>query len=129
MQQHQWKSDGTESGTNLVFDLNAGTPNGNFQNPFVTADKILFVGSNGTTGGELYSLNTSDAVSLVSDIRTGTGSSSPNYFASIGTDVYFLATEAAGPTRRLYKYDGTNAPVIVEPTLYVGRLLLQQFHH
>ena len=65
MQQHQWKSDGTESGTNLVFDLNAGTPNGNFQNPFVTADKILFVGSNGTTGGELYSLNTSDAVSLV----------------------------------------------------------------
>ncbi len=112
-----WKTDGTTDGTALVKDLNSGSGFGYFLYGYVAGNKMFYTATDGTSGYEPFVVTQDDQVTLVADIKAGTSASTPNYYTALGTDIYFTATNSA---KRLYKYDGTNAPQIVENTLTPG---------
>ncbi len=108
-----WKSDGTESGTMLVSEINTGMGNGIFpdnryENPYFTAaSNILYFRATdgGEYGIELWrSDGTTDGTYMVKDICPG--DSNPQYIVNIGGVVYFSAFDILGGTN-LWRSDGT----------------------
>lgn len=86
-----WKTNGTEPGTVLV----TSSPNSYLNNIelFYSNGIIYFSLFNPASGSELWKLNTStDTVSLISDIATGTASSNPADFFEFNGFIYFTAT-------------------------------------
>ena len=119
-----WASDGTEAGTKLIADIQTGgsTNSGNPQNMIAYKSKLFFQANNGNTnnGSELFVYDGSN-VSLFADIKVGTGSSVPQSFAVANNTLFFQAQDPASTTGRLYKTDGSNAPVIVNSALAVAQ--------
>ena len=96
-----WATDGTESGTNLVKDINQGTDSGFYgYNGFsFFNDKFYFGGNNGTTGEELWVTDgTANGTYMIKEIRgedeNGNNyGSSPSGFTVIGDLMYFFADD------------------------------------
>lgn len=114
-----WKTDGTVAGTVMVKDINLGTQNGLLSTATLTpmGDYLYFPGNDGVNGSELWrSDGTALGTTLVFDINTGSGSSLPSYLTVMNNVLYFQASNGAGTGQNgeeLWKYDGTNAPVMV----------------
>ncbi len=96
-----WVTDGTESGTNLVKDINPGTNSGfsSYYGFHYFNDKFYFGGNNGTTGDELWATDgTESGTHLFKEIR-GEDSNGNNYgsypsgFTNIGDTMYFSADD------------------------------------
>ena len=96
-----WVTDGTESGTNLVKDINPGTNSGfsSYYGFHYFNDKFYFGGNNGTTGEELWATDgTESGTHLLKEIR-GEDSNGNNYgsypsgFTTIGDTMYFIAND------------------------------------
>ena len=96
-----WVTDGTESGTNMVKDINPGSSSGfygyyGFQ---YFNDKFYFGGNNGTSGEELWATDgTENGTYLVKEIRGEDSNgnnygSNPNGFTVIGDTLYFIAND------------------------------------
>ena len=96
-----WVTDGTESGTNMVKDINPGSSSGfygyyGFQ---YFNDKFYFGGNNGTSGEELWATDgTENGTYLVKEIRGEDSNgnnygSNPNGFTVIGDTMYFIAND------------------------------------
>ena len=118
-----WVSDGTESGTKLVKDIEPtineyGDPNGSFANGFIEfQDRLFFSSSNSEQGDELWVTDgTAEGTQLFKDINPGTppdsfGSvrldSSPRNFAVLGDLLLFIA-EDGSVGRELWVSDGTS---------------------
>jgi len=109
-----WVTDGTESGTSMVKDINPGTSDGfHGYNGFqYFNDKFYFGANNGTTGEELWATDgTENGTYLVKDIR-GENSDGNNYgsnptgFTVIGDTMYFLADDGEHGTEP-WMTDGT----------------------
>lgn len=103
-----WKTDGTNSGTQLVLDIFTGTSNGEPNNSeplnlYAVGSTLFFTATTSAHGRELWrSDGTAGGTVRISDIATGTGSSNPGSFMHIGTTLYFAASNAAGD-RELYR--------------------------
>jgi ELWxxDGT repeat protein len=97
----QWyRSNGTMGNYTLVDSRFA--PGGSPKFPISLNGKILFNGSDGVNGEELYIYN-GNTVSLV-DLFPGPESSYPTNFVTLSDQVFFSANN--GTTRVLFKYDG-----------------------
>jgi len=102
-----WISDGTEVGTNILKDINAGTGNGiisqvvtNFNN------KLYFPADDGQNGIELHvSDGTENGTMLLKDLTPGTSSSQiTRLFTPLGK-LFFMANDGFGSD--LWTTDGT----------------------
>ena len=106
-----WRSDGTESGTFQLNDIQPGGGDAFYgdDNSLTDVDGTLFFAAeNDTTGKELWvSDGTQDGTELVRDIRAGSvGSITNGYFTSFQGELYFAADDGSVGTE-LWKSDGT----------------------
>ena len=107
-----WRTDGTESGTYMVKDINNGTsmgvPTGNLEDGIVFNDILLFGASDGDSGYELWRTDgTEDGTYMVKDIVPGSSSAFPVSFRIFNGEVYFVAKATDSNYRELWKTDGT----------------------
>ena len=106
-----WRSDGTESGTYLVKDINSGSEGnlayyGSFT---VVNDLLYFAASDGTYGKELWKTDgTESGTVMIKDIATDSEEGYPYYMVAADDILYFSAySEDYG--RELWRSDGTAA--------------------
>ena len=71
--------------------------------------KLYFSGNDGSSGDELYSYDGS-SFTRVSDINSGSSSSSPKHFTAYNDKLYFFASAAYGS--ELYVYDGSSVSLV-----------------
>lgn len=112
-----WKSDGTNSGTVMLKDINAGSGSGMYVDGsgmgtseiFVHNGTIYFTANNGSDGFELWkSDGTTIGTVMIEDMWTGTNGSFPLAFCAHNNIVYFRAyTPAYGA--ELWSTNGTAA--------------------
>lgn len=119
-----WRSDGTETGTYMVKDINPGT--GNSSNSlymdaayFTVLDTILYFAADG--GGdniELWRSNgTESGTYMVKDFAPG-GSSVPQLITNVNGTLYFRVKNATGQ-QQLWKSDGTDAGSVMLKQMWV----------
>jgi ELWxxDGT repeat protein len=109
--QELWVSDGTESGTQLVADINSSGQAfpGNFDRFAVLNDKLYFTADNGINGSELWATDgTASGTQLLKDINPGSNSSVPLDFAVFNNKLYFTADNGVNGSE-LWVSDGTTA--------------------
>lgn len=125
-----WRSDGSQSGTTLVQDLAAGTPELAASSPsYITkvGGRLMFAADTGTIGRELWSSDgTSTGTALVKDVYLGASSGLPAtssaqylYAAVVGGVFYFAGTTAETGTE-LWKSDGTAAGTVLVRDIATG---------
>jgi ELWxxDGT repeat protein len=116
-----WKSDGTDTGTVLVKDINPGIdgslePMGNFHTA-VLGNTLYFNANDGTHGWELWKSDGTEAGTvLVKDINP-LGDSNPAELAAAGGKVFFRASDGVNGDE-LWVTDGTAAgtdSIIIRP--------------
>ena len=100
-----WKSDGTESGTVMIADLDPNSLQATLQNPTAVGNTLFFtVYGDATYGTELWkSDGTPTGTGLVKDIKPGTASSDPQSLTVMNGVLYFGANHA-----ELWRSDGTS---------------------
>lgn len=106
-----WETDGTETGTKLVKDINNGAANG-FSNGNITLanNKLYFFATDGTTGEELWeSDGTETGTKLVKDINPGEGKSCNNCFVITFKDKVFFSGHSGDNDIEVWESDGTEA--------------------
>jgi|GEM_PF-1294710 len=98
-----WKTDGSNSGTELVMDIYSGGSEGSpspgrsedfeWDNRFtVIGNRLFFLASDGNYGEEVWSSNGENSgTSIVSDIYGGSGGSGSYYLTTDGTNLWFRA--------------------------------------
>ena len=64
--------------------------------------ELFFSAGDATNGTELFKLDTSNTVSLVRDINSGTSSSAPIYLTPFGTSLLFQAYGTNGTEPHVY---------------------------
>ncbi len=117
-----WRTDGTDAGTTLVKDINAG-PSSSMPYGFVVYNnKLFFIAYTDSLGHELWqSDGTAAGTTLVKDIHTGAGSSfgnAPYFEESYGALVvynnklYFRATASTSGTE-VWQSNGTEAGTVL----------------
>lgn len=117
-----WKSDGTDSGTVLVKDLEPGVADGFINNSefFYDANGILIfdaINQNGSSSTELWRSDGSDTGTFRFDIDTNGGGSTPKYCTLIDTTLFFSANDGfTGKELYALYIDSIKKPVIVNPT-------------
>jgi ELWxxDGT repeat protein len=93
-----WKSDGTIAGTTLVKDIEPGA-SGSFAIPdhivpIGSTGKALLPAYSGLSGLELWVTDgTSQGTQLLQNIAPGAGSSSPDGFTLVGSQIFFRADD------------------------------------
>jgi len=115
-----WKSDGTDSGTVMIKDINPGF---SFSSPsFMTKvnGTVFFVANTANEGIELWKTDgTTSGTVLVKDIYSGTSSSSPTNLININGLLYFSADDGING-KELWKSDGTNTGTIMVKDISPG---------
>lgn len=87
-----WRTDGTLAGTHLVKDINPGATASNPRR-FAAIGTTVYFGANGVNGNELWKTDGTEAGTVeVTDINTS-GNSNPDQLGSIGTALYFFASD------------------------------------
>lgn len=87
-----WITDGTNSGTNLILDINPGTANSNAANFTVFNNKVYFSADDGVNGRELWVTDgTVAGTYIVLDLYSGTTGSNPTNLIVYNNALYFTA--------------------------------------
>ena len=107
-----WLTDGTETGTVLLKDINTGAANSNIQFLSIIDGKVFFRANDGTNGNELWSTDGTEAgTQLVKNINPGTQDGL--HFSTVNFTVFqnkMLFTANDGATgREIWLTDGTAA--------------------
>ncbi len=111
-----WRSDGTESGTTLVKDINpAVNASGNPVGMIVFNNNLYFSANDGTNGVELWkSDGTAAGTFMLKDIVSGANGSQPAEFTLFNNALYFAVTNSGdGKKFALWKTDGTAGGTVV----------------
>ena len=121
-----WKTDGTESGTNLVIDLTEGEESSTISEQTAFKGRLYFVYDDGDDnhGNELWCTDgTVEGTFLVKDIATGVdvfnraNNSNPRYLTVVNDLLYFSAyTVEYGD--ELWRTDGTTGGTIMVADMY-----------
>jgi ELWxxDGT repeat protein len=106
-----WKSDGTEAGTVMVKDLNAGSPS---RPRYLTnVNGTLFFTAYDNGDNELWKSDGTEAGTvMVKDINTKR-ESFPHDLANVNGTLYFSAVDGDLHGRELWKSDGTEAGTVM----------------
>lgn len=104
-----WRSDGTDSGTYMVKNINPSTTNSRYiQNPIVIDGIMYFSAEDGTYGQELWRSNGTDAGTyMIEDINPDSVGSYPAYLTEVNGTLFFTADDGTG--KELWKSNGTAA--------------------
>ena len=119
-----WQTDGTESGTSLVKQINSSTFSLT-KHLFSYGDNLYFASNDEISGLELWiSDGTEEGTKLLKDIDTGSSSSNPEYFTQMGGYVYFGAGGGgrSGINSSLWRTDGTEAGTTIVKDIGDGAL-------
>ncbi len=105
-----WVTDGSESGTQLLKDINPGSASALPTHFFVLSGKLLFIADNGTVGHELWTTDgTSVGTKLLKDINpNGSAFGAVFAVAEMGGKAYFSANDSIHG-EELWYTDGTVA--------------------
>ncbi|QDT75388.1 ELWxxDGT repeat protein [Lacipirellula limnantheis] len=121
-----WTSDGTEAGTVIVKDIQAGKYNGIAPSSFygamaaVVGDLLYFSAATGPSDSELWRSDGTDAGTYrVKDIRLGNQGSTPQHLTNAGGALYFAANDGA-TGNELWKSDGTEAGTVLVKDIQAG---------
>ncbi|MCP4763050.1 MAG: hypothetical protein GY870_14840 [archaeon] len=116
-----WKSDGTESGTEMIFDINPGPTNSTPNHITVINSTIFFSATNDASGRELWkSDGTESGTEIVKDIYINSQDSSPENLINFNGTLVFSATDELNG-RELWKSDGTKDGTIIVDDIDAGR--------
>lgn len=125
----------------LVYDIASGSASSNSNNLFLHQNKIYFQADDTANGSELFILDLAQTPSstnpLLVDIYTGSSSSSPYAFTSIGENTIVFAAETSAGVEPMILYTdqpinvGTNPALLadLEPSSgdsYPGRFTLSE---
>lgn len=100
-------SDGTESGTKLIKNINP-TGSSNIEQLVKLGNKTCFSADNGTHGQELWcSDGTANGTQMVTDIEPGATGSSPRFITKFDNRLFFVAYEST-TRNELWVSDGTS---------------------
>lgn len=118
-----WVSDGTESGTYMLKDINPGSGNGcnvstvHLDNDFTNffrpgaGGKLYFVASASPGDNEVWITDgTETGTTVLKDLTPGTSGSSPSYFKNLNNYTFFTAW--VNNASAMYRTDGTAAGTI-----------------
>ena len=102
-----WISDGTEKGTKLLKDIEAGPSSSSPVYLTAYKGKVIFRATQSGSGSEVWvSDYTTAGTMLLKDINPGSASSTPAYFEVFNDKVYFRAYSPSSGTE-LWETDGT----------------------
>jgi ELWxxDGT repeat protein len=113
-----WKSNGTSSGTTLVWNIN---PGGGRSGGFITnvSGTLFFDAHDDAHGQEVWRSNgTSAGTVLLRDLRPGNGGTLPHYFTNINGTLYFSAASGVGALWEFWKSNGTSAGTTMVVPVY-----------
>jgi len=129
-----WTSDGTNTGTILLKEINPSPVNGSWPQDYVemggilyfTADNIVSIDGNSSPNRELWKTDgTESGTVMVKDIFQGDLGSNPNLCCSIGNTLYFTADRYINypydHDREIWKTDGTENGTVVLKEIYPGQ--------
>ncbi|MBV6439916.1 MAG: hypothetical protein EPGJADBJ_01571 [Saprospiraceae bacterium] len=107
-----WLTDGTETGTVLLKDINAGAGNSNIRFLSILDGKVFFRGNDGTNGNELWSTDGTEAgTQMLKNINPGAQDGlhfSTVHFTVFQNKMLFTANDGASG-REIWITDGTTA--------------------
>ncbi len=108
-----WKSDGTEIGTQMVYDIHTGIESSHPFNFYVDNGHLYFAVYEPATGVELWETDGSTiGTKRLTDINPGIGNSNPEPLGMLGTNLIFSALDGI-TGRELWAFDITTD--IVKP--------------
>src|SRR3989339_376275 len=108
-----WKSDGTETGTIMVMDINPGSASALPSNFANVNNTLFFKANDGLNGYELWkSDGTESGTVMVKDITPGINSYTPMYLVNVNGILFFQA-ENDSSSSDLWKSDGTEAGTVM----------------
>jgi ELWxxDGT repeat protein len=115
-----WKTDGTETGTVRVKDINPGTNGSNVSVPLVANGILFFQAYDDVNGTELWrSDGTEQGTVMVKDINPGAVSSTPSGFVNVNETLFFQARDL-NFGQELWKSDGTEAGTVLVKDINPG---------
>lgn len=124
-----WRTDGTEAGTQMVADLNAGAPNGFPTSISAVNGKLFFAGYNTspTTGQQFYvSDGTTAGTHLVADLDPGApaggffGPPAPGGFTALDASTVLFTGINTATGQELYRTNGTAAGTSLVKDIHPG---------
>ncbi|MCB0694296.1 MAG: T9SS type A sorting domain-containing protein [Lewinellaceae bacterium] len=110
-----WISDGTETGTMLLKDINPGAAGSECQNFFRVGEKVIFQAKTTAEGQELWVTDgTAAGTTLLKDIRPGTGDGvwitvAVNDYYYVWNDVLYFSANDGQVGLELWRTDGTES--------------------
>ncbi len=114
-----WKSDGTESGTQLVRDISKGPRSSRPRDFVILGDAVFFVADDSLSGFELWkSDGTESGTTRVKDIHQGPRYSDPSSMAVIEGYLYFSAKSDSTDIYGMWKSNGTEMGTVSFPGVY-----------
>lgn len=108
-----WELFGTDGIDVEVFDINVGVESSDPSQFTEINGTIYFTAFTEETGMELWSLNETDGLEIVSDITPGINSSSPQQLTAIGDWLYFTAN-AGAVGYELWRSNGTTTEMVID---------------
>ena len=107
-----WKSDGTDVGTVMVKDIQAGSNSSSPKSLVNVNGTLYFTANNGTNGEELWkSDGTAAGTVMVRDILAGINSSTPSQLTAAGSTLFFTANNGTSGVE-LWRSNGTAAGTV-----------------
>jgi ELWxxDGT repeat protein len=105
-----WKSDGTEEGTTLVYDISPNTRQSRVSQPIIHEGSIYFIASDGEINGLYKSDGTTEGTTRVRAFRTDNSGTFERKLGPVVMDgtLYFFAKTRRAQTSGLWKSDGTS---------------------
>ncbi len=112
MWEYDPSADSSSTNPQRISDIRSGSSAGiSWTDHWIVYNGALyFVGNDGSYGDELYSYDGS-SFTRISDIYSGSNSSSPNYLTVFNDKLYFSAYNSSYGTE-LYVYDGTSVDTV-----------------